>query len=794
MVLQKMVRMLMTMSVRQLPTAALILGVFTINQAASAQPVNDTCDAAQTLTSGSHAFEMQGAGSSQLGSTCLMQNEGDVWFRFVPTTTGPVSISTCDPFGPGTTVGLVVYPGCANIGTAPLWCSTNEGYCGSGSGADLVVAGQAGVPLLIGVIAQAPISADSYTLTIQQLIAPANDECSSPMSVVEGTYPFDTTAARTELPLNCGLNGPSGADVWFRFTASQTGRVTASACNPDGEATLDATVLSLHPQCGALPTRCNDSDCPEDSGASLSFSVTAGSSYLLRLAGTATAGDSFARGAGTLTIVQRTANFPAGDECANPRNVAEGSFTWNNANATTNQLTSTSSPAITKDIWFRYTPTQSGAAFITTCTTGTFQRNTIIATYGTCSGSPLNSNDDAGACALSGGSAVYQRVTAGSPILIRVGTPTASEAGGSGVLNISVVPIPANDNCANAIPIGEGQFTTDLRGSTRDGAARCDDFLFSSDSDVWCSFTAPTAGELSVIACTSSNQIPPFISIHSSCVEQSVHCNETTCPGGGIGATRRVSAGETVLIRVASFVLVDLTLPTSFVVSLEPTCDQVFLPPPDATPEQSPCGEFPDTNNGCRLAGTIAAVPGVTYSGKSSDFEINGRFVRDLDAYLFSVPAETRLLVSGQSQFPTRVTLARADGCSPTGSTPQFLEYAFSTEECIDFQIDRVISAGQYELVIRPERPLEFTPFDCSSGLNDYWFTLAVAPLCDPIDFNADTLFPSDQDLLDFLSVLAGGPCSPDNTCNDIDFNNDGLFPDDNDLITFLRVLAGGDC
>jgi formylglycine-generating enzyme len=70
----------------------------------------------------------------------------------------------------------------------------------------------------------------------------------------------------------------------------------------------------------------------------------------------------------------------------------------------------------------------------------------------------------------------------------------------------------------------------------------------------------------------------------------------------------------------------------------------------------------------------------------------------------------------------------------------------------------------------------------------------AQPPACDAIDFNADGLFPDDADLVDFLSVLAGGSCSPGNTCNDIDFNNDGLFPDDEDLIAFLRVLAGGNC
>jgi hypothetical protein len=71
--------------------------------------------------------------------------------------------------------------------------------------------------------------------------------------------------------------------------------------------------------------------------------------------------------------------------------------------------------------------------------------------------------------------------------------------------------------------------------------------------------------------------------------------------------------------------------------------------------------------------------------------------------------------------------------------------------------------------------------------------TTSDAPECNSIDFNGDGLFPDDSDLLDFLSVLAGGACSTE-SCQGIDFNNDGLFPDDSDLIAFLRVLAGGDC
>ncbi|HLP84984.1 MAG TPA: hypothetical protein VK157_11600 [Phycisphaerales bacterium] len=62
---------------------------------------------------------------------------------------------------------------------------------------------------------------------------------------------------------------------------------------------------------------------------------------------------------------------------------------------------------------------------------------------------------------------------------------------------------------------------------------------------------------------------------------------------------------------------------------------------------------------------------------------------------------------------------------------------------------------------------------------------------CDSIDFNGNGVFPEDQDVIDFLNVLAGGDCP---TCNDIDFNNNGVFPEDQDIIDFFNVLAGGDC
>jgi uncharacterized membrane protein len=75
---------------------------------------------------------------------------------------------------------------------------------------------------------------------------------------------------------------------------------------------------------------------------------------------------------------------------------------------------------------------------------------------------------------------------------------------------------------------------------------------------------------------------------------------------------------------------------------------------------------------------------------------------------------------------------------------------------------------------------------------------IAKKPGCSDIDFDNDQLFPTDSDLVSFLTVLAGGPCPTDPPlgpgCDSLDFNADGITPSDEDLLDFLIVLAGGTC
>lgn len=62
---------------------------------------------------------------------------------------------------------------------------------------------------------------------------------------------------------------------------------------------------------------------------------------------------------------------------------------------------------------------------------------------------------------------------------------------------------------------------------------------------------------------------------------------------------------------------------------------------------------------------------------------------------------------------------------------------------------------------------------------------------CGDVDFNNDSIFPDDRDVVDFFEVLAGAECA---ACDSVDFNGDGVFPDDRDITAFFSVLAGGSC
>ncbi len=124
---------------------------------------------------------------------------------------------------------------------------------------------------------------------------PANDRCENAAPLGLGTFLFANLGATNESPDNpCGLDG----DVWYKFTAPDSGTVTITTC---GLGSLDSVVALYVGECATRSyIDCNDdSDCGSGNTghSTVQFTAHIGVSYLVRVGGYGTP-----RGTGALTV------------------------------------------------------------------------------------------------------------------------------------------------------------------------------------------------------------------------------------------------------------------------------------------------------------------------------------------------------------------------------------------------------------------------------------------------------------------------------------------------------------
>ena len=115
------------------------------------------------------------------------------------------------------------------------------------------------------------------------------------------------------------------------------------------------------------------------------------------------------------------------------------------------------------------------------------------------------------------------------------------------------------------------------------------------------------------------------------------------------------------------------------------------------------------------------------------------------------------------------------------GTTPAGTRMAGTTARRLTLTDARAADAGLYSVRIS---------LACGTSVTTDPVPITITK-CNDIDFNNNTVFPEDQDVIDFFNVLAGAECL---VCDDIDFNNNSVFPEDQDVIDFFTVLAGGTC
>ncbi len=267
------------------------------------------------------------------------------------------------------------------------------------------------------------------------------------------------------------------------------------------------------------------------------------------------------------------------DNCANATPITDGMYTFSNVGATTDgpsemRCDGAGSATITGDIWYLYEATCSADVVIDLCGSSFDTRVAVYASLACPTGpnGALACNDDFD-CNGNGDvaddgyvSRVAFSVTAGFDYLIRVGGYNGDE--GVGQMTVTCFTGPLNDNCADAIAIGDGLHAFDNIDATTDGPDEPSLCSNSGDtqvqSDIWYRYTASCDGTLTVSTCGTpyDSKIAIYDGSCPSSPDSAIGCNDDfDCNDNGdvaddgyvAQATATVVSGNDYLVRIGGY-------------------------------------------------------------------------------------------------------------------------------------------------------------------------------------------------------------------------------------------------
>lgn len=419
------------------------------------------------------------------------------------------------------------------------------------------------------------------TLTVALLIGlqctlfaqfpPENNSCINAQVIQEGdAIPFTTASATTDGPNHendCRSLGTNPTqifnDVWFQYTASFTGQAEFSTCST---ADFDTKIAVYSPGSPCPPTdadlyACNEDGTACDNSTSRAiFDVTAGEVYLLRLGGYGT-DDIGQSGEGTFRVGAYTPPpGPPNDNCVDAMEIDLGDdesivIEFESLNANTDgpehflqSCFTEGETTVYNDIWWRWTSTFDGALEFSNCGTSNFDSRVAVYADDNCPPDPLTLvgcsddglNENNINCVGFTSRAIFT-VRMGQTYLFRLGGWNASGAGVGSVLFQRTEPPmpPANDACANAIPVdiitqqAADDFDVIYQGTNQDATSENDanptcrsngEFI-----DVWYSFNSGNNTELGFrfnITTPGANYV---IDLFDACGEQADSTSAIFC-------------------------------------------------------------------------------------------------------------------------------------------------------------------------------------------------------------------------------------------------------------------------
>ncbi|MHC5004494.1 MAG: hypothetical protein ACYTJ0_15380, partial [Planctomycetota bacterium] len=241
------------------------------------------CATATPVGAGSFPFDtslaFDGGPSETLCGGGLSQIGKDVWYRFMSSCNGPVTVAVCDA---DFDTRLAVYDTfCPIVASEAIACDDD----GCGPQSSLSFEAEDGHRYLIRIGGRNGASG-SGTLVIDAddcLPALVNDQCGNGTTVTPGVVAFTTFGATTDGPEGLDCADQLESDVWFRFLAGCDDVTTVRVCDAD----FDAAVVVYQGPCPddpAAAVACATAGCGD--GFSVTFATEPGAVYRVRIGST----------------------------------------------------------------------------------------------------------------------------------------------------------------------------------------------------------------------------------------------------------------------------------------------------------------------------------------------------------------------------------------------------------------------------------------------------------------------------------------------------------------------------
>lgn len=415
--------------------------------------------------------------------------------------------------------------------------------------------------LITGACGSPVATAASVVSTDGTVPAVLNDTCTNAMTL-SGSLPLVQTlnpcGAYVDDALGAACTNSIG-DVWYSFTPPSTADYRFESCNSTITTTPNTsnynTVISVFTDCSGGEIICNndyDTGPTRNCGATQSrvsrVTLTGGVPVLIRVGGVATN-----LGNSSYLRISLAPPAAANDACTNAQTAALGANTFDFTEATNDGSATCNTNSGTRDVWFTYTPTATGALTLSTCDTTTIM-DTAVAVFDACGGNQIGCNDTAvpagtGCSAnrailkdvpVAANSLYYIRVSAGT--LGTMGTNLPSAIGGK--LTLSLVPMTitsepdAQDLCAgsafdmsvtasgatqyqwrrNGVPLVDG---ADITGATTEGATTSHLEIHHINEYHQGNYDCGVSNGAGTLYTT-----PKFVNIWDSCLKGDMNCDD----------------------------------------------------------------------------------------------------------------------------------------------------------------------------------------------------------------------------------------------------------------------------